>query len=143
MKGNPHEEGAEVSAPRGFPRSSSIEGEVSCQNSGLAYNDVPASTQCSTVGASLCSKCQLLKNLGINERCLPHTCLWTTPLHFAAMSCAMSNDTFDIALQIDAAINAAYADVFYPQYKVAVYDNLLVGIVYGEGQETCRCASCF
>ena len=27
---------------------------------------------------------------------------------------------------------------FYYQYKVAVYDNLSTGIVYGEGQETGR-----
>ena len=31
MKGNPHEEGAEVSAPRDFPRGSSIKNDVSGQ----------------------------------------------------------------------------------------------------------------
>ena len=53
----------------------------------------------------------------------------------------MSNDTFDFDLSFE--IDALYAEVYYPQYKMAVYDNLLVGIVYGEGQEPCRCFSSF
>ncbi len=48
-----------------------------------------------------------------------------TPLHFTAMS-----DAPDVA-------------AYYYQYKLTVYDNLFVGIVYGEGQETRRCYSRF
>ena len=45
----------------------------------------------------------------------------------------MSSDAFDS--------NTAF---YYYQYKLAVYDNLFVGIVYGEGQEeTRRCYSSF
>ena len=32
---------------------------------------------------------------------------------------------------------------FYYQYKVSVYDNLFVGMVYGEGQKTFQCSSSF
>ncbi len=35
------------------------------------------------------------------------------------------------------------AAAYYLQYELTVYDNLCVGIVYGEGQETCRCYSSF
>ena len=32
---------------------------------------------------------------------------------------------------------------YYFQYKLTVYDNLFVGIVYGEEQQTRRCYSSF
>jgi hypothetical protein len=32
--------------------------------------------------------------------------------------------------------DASSIDLYYPQYKAAVYDNLFTGMVYGEGQET-------
>jgi hypothetical protein len=34
--------------------------------------------------------------------------------------------------------DASTLDFYYPQYKEAVYGNLFIGIVYGEGQETRR-----
>lgn len=49
-----------------------------------------------------------------DERCFPHTwphvLIWPTLLHFAAMS-----------------------SIEYSQYKDAVYSNLFIGIVFGEG----------
>ncbi len=35
--------------------------------------------------------------------------------------------------------DAPTAADYYFQYKLTVYDNLFVGIVYGEGQQTHRC----
>lgn len=40
-------------------------------------------------------------------------------------------------------INAPDAAAYYFQYKLTVYDNLFVGIVYGEDQATRRCCSRF
>jgi hypothetical protein len=67
------------------------------------------------------AKC-LLKD----PRVCPILGLTSTPLRFAAMSS-------------DAPNVAAY----YLQYELTVYDNLFVGIVYGEGQETRRFFSSF
>jgi hypothetical protein len=50
----------------------------------------------------------------------------TVSLYFAAMS--------------SSALDAA---AYYYQYKLTVYDNLFVGIVYGESKKTCRFSSSF
>ncbi len=47
----------------------------------------------------------------------------------------MSSDVPDVAAFLPSA--------YYDQYKLTVYDNLFVGIVYGEGQETRPCYSSF
>ena len=40
-------------------------------------------------------------------------------------------------------INAPDVAAYYFQYKLTVYDNLFVGIVYGEEQANRRCYSTF
>ena len=47
--------------------------------------------------------------------------VWSALLHFAAMS----SDTPDTV--------AEFAAEYYEFYQLAVYENLFVGIVYGEG----------
>ena len=90
------------------------------------------STPSSAVGASYdvltasaahvyCLKVQYVESYGL---CLlPHTqhqgLIWPTLLHFVAMSS-------------DASDAAALAAAYYYEYKSTVYDNLFVGIVYGE-----------
>ena len=54
----------------------------------------------------------------------------------------MSNDTSEVVAAITAAI-AAEAEIYYYLYKLGVYENLFVGIVYGEGQGACRCSLYF
>ena len=50
----------------------------------------------------------------------PQCLIWPTLLHFATMSSDPSDAFAEIAAE------------FYNEYKLTVYDNLFVGIVYGE-----------
>ena len=50
----------------------------------------------------------------------PQYLIWPTLLHFATMSGDASDAIADISAE------------FYNEYKLTVYDNLFVGIVYGE-----------
>ena len=50
----------------------------------------------------------------------PQYLIWSTLLHFATMSSDAPEAFSEIAA------------LFYSEYKLTVYDNLFVGIVYGE-----------
>ncbi|KAI9441148.1 hypothetical protein BJY52DRAFT_1377723 [Lactarius psammicola] len=61
-----------------------------------------------------------------SPRTWDHALVCPTPLHFSPMSSG-----------------APDVDAHYFQYKRTVYDNLFVGIIYGEGQEARHCPSSF